>query len=360
MSEDLSALFSVNAAELIEAPKGESVFYQVSAAKGKDKVYESTVRFLPNIFNPAKSRIKKWSVWLTNADTEEKKSVDVPDGPCLLQDAFFAHFNSESAKDKEMAKKFQRRENFYTLVYIVNDVNQPHLNGKIKVWKFGPQVAEILDNAAKDADEPINYLDIFKGNTFKITCVEKSGYNNYTQSKFLSRVDPLMVNGKEINNNKKDLEALATWLRENSTDLSQYEYAPENETPEIKKFIVEAIKSIVPSGRILDKILKKGSSTNSGPTKKSKPSTEEVTPPKAKTKAKPIEIVEDDDDDDETLDLDDDENTSTPILDDDDDDDETVIDLDDDEDDELDMLVKNIGKSKKSKASKMFDDEEDD
>ena len=56
--DNLDSIFSVQAVEMVKAPKAESVFYNIGADKGTDKVYTSQVKFLPNIFNTKNSSRK--------------------------------------------------------------------------------------------------------------------------------------------------------------------------------------------------------------------------------------------------------------------------------------------------------------
>ena len=55
--------------------KKESAFYTPSAKDGKDKVYVSKIKFLPNIFNTKNSLINKYVTYLENLDSEEKKML---------------------------------------------------------------------------------------------------------------------------------------------------------------------------------------------------------------------------------------------------------------------------------------------
>jgi hypothetical protein len=54
-------------------------------------------------------------------------------------------YNSGSAEDKELYKKFQRRFYGYALVYVVNDPTKPENKGKMKILQFGVNVNKFLN-----------------------------------------------------------------------------------------------------------------------------------------------------------------------------------------------------------------------
>lgn len=354
---DLNDVFAVSATSLLaKNSKTEGIFYMPSAEKGIDKVYSSQIKFITNIHNPSKSLIKKWTVWLQNPDTEEKKSVDCPstvDQPSLLQDAFFALWNSPSAHDKALSDKFKRREVFFSLVYIVKDEHNPSAEGKIKIFKFGKQLYEVLEASAKDPDEPNDFLNFFEGRTLRLKIVEKSGYNHFSQSNFGTKVHEIEINGEKMTDTPKNRKILASWLKENSPDLSEYAFKPWDE--EMRKFIIEAIKAIIPNENMVNKLLKK-SGVDISKTKKVDLIDEDEIVAKPKSKIPKVVV-----DDERPLA----KKVPKKIIIDDDEDELNLDDIDDSELDEIDAHISKINSKNKSVSKKQSrkiiieDDDED-
>ena len=411
-NDDLNDVFSVRAASVVSNSKNESAFYSPSADKGIDKVYSSQIKFITNIHNPSKSFIQKFVVWLQNPDTEEKKSIDCPstlgkDAKSLLQDAFFALWNSPSAHDKKLSEKFKRKDTYYSLVYIVKDDHNPTLEGKIKIFKFGKQLYDVLESSANDVDEPNDFLDFFNGRTLKLKIVEKSEYNNYASSTFGTKVHYINIDGEDMTDTPKNRKKLQEWLKENSPDISEYTFKPWDE--ETRKYVIDCIKAIIPNESMVNKILKKGGvaptvkgkkveldedyDTEEENNKKKKSKSNVPKPPiddededdepvvKAKpTKKKPVVIEDEDEDEDEDevfIDPPKKGKLATPKKkpvvvedDDEDEDDDDEINLDDMDDDELDEIDAHISKinskpkAKPAPASKKkqidYDDDDED
>jgi hypothetical protein len=109
-------------------------FYKPYPEDGKDGVYKSLIRFVPNPVDPAKSKVHKYYVYLNDPVSGDGFSVDCPSTvgkKSILKDLFWKLKNSHSAADQELAKKFSRKEDFYALIQIVQDKNSPELEGKI-------------------------------------------------------------------------------------------------------------------------------------------------------------------------------------------------------------------------------------
>lgn len=261
--EDLSKIFSISAKDLLNTTEKseETNFYKPSPDKGIDKVYTSQIIFLPYAKNPSISLIDKWTVWIDDEENGRKINVDCPSTvkkPSLLQDAFFACRNSDNANIRNLQNLFKRKRDLYSLVYIVQDQHQPELEGKIKIFKFGQQIYDILQSAANDQDEPINFLDVLNNKIFKLVVNEvNTGTKpmpNYKLSKFLNKNHKIIINGKEITKKKEDLKIFVNWLKENSPELEPYQYKDWDE--ETRKIVVNYIKSSIPSNEIVNQILK--------------------------------------------------------------------------------------------------------
>ena len=220
---------SVNDVDLYsKEAKKESVLYSPTADKGKDGTYKSLVRFVPNPKNPNKSIVRKFIYWLE--DSEGKGSYfDSPTTigqKCPVQDLFFKLRNSESAIDKKMSEKLKRREVYYAIVQIIKDANEPELEGKYKIFKFGFKIKEKIDAELQpEFDTPTQIFDLFEGKNFELVITKFGGYNNYDNSKFQGRKTPITINGVAMENNKENKAMILSSLSE-APALEDFDFRP--------------------------------------------------------------------------------------------------------------------------------------
>ena len=118
-------------------------------------------------------------------------------------DLFFALRNSNSARDKDLSEKWKRRTSYFALIQILEDKHNPELEGKIKLFQFGVQIKEKLEMIANgdfDGESANNPFDLWTGLPLYLYIKEVTGdggkrkYNNYTDSKFLHKPRPYLVN----------------------------------------------------------------------------------------------------------------------------------------------------------------------
>lgn len=209
--------------------KKESVFYRPSADKGgKDGIYRALIRFLPNPVNPQKSLVRKFVYWLEDAEGNAAY-YDCPStvgDKSPIQDTFFKLRKSESAADQKMAEKLKRREVYYSLVQIIKDPNDPELDGKIKIFKFGYKIKQKIDEElTPQFDEPTQVFDLYNGKNFELTISKQGGFNNYDSSKFQGSKSRIKLNGEELGNTEADKANMLEYLN-SAPKLDEVEYKP--------------------------------------------------------------------------------------------------------------------------------------
>lgn len=251
-------IFNLSADAFITPAKTSAAeFYQPSADKGRDGVYKALVRFLPNVHNPAQSKIMKYYVWLEDPTTNEGFSVDCPSTvgkKSILKDMYWKLKKSESVKDQELADShFSRVESHIALVQILKDPNQPELEGKIMVYKFGAKINQKIEAQLKpEFGDPVNPFDLFEGKVFALHIVKKMKWNNYDQCGFVGDKTPLVLDGQPIKRTKEDMEKVTAWLKENSTDISKYAYKDWDD--EMTNKVLNVISKLVPDGRMIEQM----------------------------------------------------------------------------------------------------------
>lgn len=85
-------------------------------------------------------------------------------------------WNSGIESDKQVARSFKRRTNLYANVLIIDDPMRPELNGTVKLYRYGPMIQKILENAMFpqfETDTPVNPFDPWSGADFEIRMVGK-------------------------------------------------------------------------------------------------------------------------------------------------------------------------------------------
>ena len=239
-------------------------FYKPYPEDGKDGVYKSLMRFVPNSANPAKSKIHKYYVYLNDPISGNAFSADCPSTVgkrSILKDLFWKLKNSHSAADQELAKKFSRKEDYYSLVQIVQDKNKPELEGKIMLFKFGKKLNELIEAQLQpEYGEPSNPFDLFEGKLFAVQVRKVGEWNNYDLCSFVGDKCPIQVNGKPMKKNQDDMKAILEYLNEGPKNLTSFDYKDWDDDMTDK--IMSVIKNTVPEARIINEIIA-GVSTSS-------------------------------------------------------------------------------------------------
>lgn len=255
--ENFQDIFNLDANDFVEKTETrESELYKPDPKKGKDNVYKALVRFVPFHKDPKKSKVKKYSYWLTDPLTSDSFSVDCPSSinqKSILQDTYWKLKKSPSVAEQKLADKFKRRENYYALVQILKDDQDPSLIGKIKVLKFGQKLNNIIQSELQpEYGKPYNPFDPFKGRVMALTVSIVAGYNNYDLSKFVGDETPLMLDGKPLESSPEQMTKFVEFLKTNSPDLSNYDY--KDWTDDVREKVKSVIENTVPTMRTTESI----------------------------------------------------------------------------------------------------------
>ena len=255
--ENFNDIFNLDSNDFVEKTETrESEFYKPDPKKGKDNTYKALVRFVPFFKDPKKSKVKKYSYWLTDSLTQESFSVDCPstiNQKSIIQDTYWKLKKSPSVAEQKLADKFKRRENYYALVQILKDDQDPSLVGKVKVLKFGQTLNNIIQGELQpEYGKPYNPFDPFKGRVMALTVSIVAGYNNYDLSKFVGEETPVMLDGKPLEQNSQEMARFVEFLKTSSPDLSNYDYKEWND--EMRDKVRSVIENAVPTMRTTESI----------------------------------------------------------------------------------------------------------
>jgi hypothetical protein len=255
--ENFQDIFNLDANDFVEKTETrESELYKPDPKKGKDNVYKALIRFVPFHKDPKKSKVKKFSYWLTDPLTGDSFSVDCPSSvnqKSIIQDTYWKLKKSPSVAEQKLAEKFKRRENYYALVQILKDDHDPSLVGKIKVLKFGQKLNNIIQAELQpEYGKPYNPFDPFKGRVMALTVTIVAGYNNYDVSKFVGEETPLLLDGQPLKQDAATMSKFVEFLKASSPDLSNYDYKDWND--ETRDKVKSVIENTVPTMRTTEAI----------------------------------------------------------------------------------------------------------
>lgn len=235
----------------------ESEFYKPYPESGKDGVYKSLIRFLPNVADPSKSKIHKYYVYLTDPASGDSFSVDCPSTvgkKSILKDIFWKLKNSHSAADQELAKSFSRKEDYYSLVQIVQDKNNPELEGKIMIFKFGKKLNDMLEAQLKpEYGEPCNPFDLFSGKLFSVHSRKVGEWNNYDLCSFVGDKCAVEIDGRKMEKTPGDMKTITDYLEAGPKNLTSFDYKDWDDA--LTERVMGVIKNTVPDGRLVNEIM---------------------------------------------------------------------------------------------------------
>lgn len=239
------------------AASSGSDLYKPTADDGKDGTYKAIIRFVPNPANPRNSLVKKYVHWLTNA-SGDGKMVDSPSTlgeKCPIADVFFKLRKSDSAVDRKMSDKLKRREQYFALVKVIKDPQNPDLEGQYKIFKFGYKIKEKIDEELKPAfGEPTQVFDLFAGKNFELIITRQGDFNNYDKSKFSSSTSAIDMNGAPAERTKEVMASIKSEL-DAAPSLEPYEYKAWD--AETRDFVNSILRNYLNPGDSLDSVVSK-------------------------------------------------------------------------------------------------------
>lgn len=222
-----------------EKEKRDGVFYSPNANAAPDGIYEAKIRFLYNPRNPVKSIIHKVVYYLKDEKTGQGYYFDSPISigdwnSCEIFQLWKRLSKSENAIDRKNAEKIQKKDVYYSLVYIIDDKVNPEYNGKIKIFRYGVKIKSKLDWFLNPkSGKKIDVFNFFTGRNLNLYITRVAGYNNYDQTMFDNESSPIVINGIEVQPTPEGRELLKKFM-ENAPVLEQVEYKPLTEEQRIQ------------------------------------------------------------------------------------------------------------------------------
>jgi len=210
--------------------KNDSVIFAPKAKDASDGIYQAKVRFLYNPSNPTKSIIHKVTYFLKD-ETDKGYTFDSPQSvgdwnSCECAQLWRKLSKSESALDRKNAEKLQKRDVFYSLVYIIDDAVKPANNGKIMVLKYGVKLKAKLDRYLNPkTGKKVDIFNFFNGRNMDLYITRQGNFNNYDDTSFEDAGTAIEINGVEVEANEAGRESLKKFM-DSAPSLDQFEYKP--------------------------------------------------------------------------------------------------------------------------------------
>lgn len=95
---------------------------------------------------------------------------------------------------KDLASARSRKMSYWANIFVVKDDANPEAVGKVFKFRFGKKIFEKIQAALMpemEEETPINVTDVFEGANFLLKVKQVSGFANYDDSKFASKISEL-------------------------------------------------------------------------------------------------------------------------------------------------------------------------
>jgi hypothetical protein len=231
-------------------------FYTPSAGdeKATNKNYKSVLRLVPNVKDVSKSKIQKF-IYFFDTGTE-KFYVDCPSNldakkKNIITEAYFATWKHDSATIREISKQFKRKPYFWCLALINEDKQHPELEGKIKIFRFGNQIDDLIvkQNEESPGKSKVNVFNPFTGKDLYLDIRNKKIGDNdqtmttYEDSYFGENRTTIRIDGKNVEAKQENSALVQEFLQTNSPDLSQMEAKEWDADMENK--VIETVRNLL-------------------------------------------------------------------------------------------------------------------
>lgn len=158
------------------------------------------VRLVPNANSPKETIFHYYNHgWNSNATGKYVTALcPTTFGESCPIDAYYLKtYRTGTQSEKDNSRVLSRKEGWMVNVYVVSDPDNPENEGKVKILRYGKELAKIIESAL-EGDDAAEFgvervFDVVNGSTLRIKCENRSGKDRggkqmvtYAASKFLS------------------------------------------------------------------------------------------------------------------------------------------------------------------------------
>jgi len=176
------------------------------------------IRLVPNLDEPKKTIFHyfhhSWNSLSTNKFVTSICPTTFGE-TCPICSHAIKTYRSGSESEKEQNKLINRKENWLVNAYVVSDPQTADNVGKVKMLRYGRELAKIVDEAI-DGEDSAEFgpkiFDVVNGCSLRIKCESRSGAANkkqfvsYSSSKFITESSLDIDNISDIHANIFNLE----------------------------------------------------------------------------------------------------------------------------------------------------------
>lgn len=195
--------------------KSENVFKDFLKFEA-GKTYQ--IRLVPNLKEPKRTIFHyyhhSWNSLATNKFVTALCATTFGES-CPICSHAIKTFRTGNDQEKELNKLINRKENWLVNAYVVTDPTNEENVGKLKILRYGRELAKIIDDAidGEDSEEfGSKIFDVVNGCSLRVRCESRSGmtgkkqFVSYSSSKFVSATTLEVDNIDELHSNIFKLE----------------------------------------------------------------------------------------------------------------------------------------------------------
>lgn len=246
----------------------------------KNKTYSARGRFVRDLrWKDANGKYvgkyHKKMYYLTDpTDTDRKFYAEcpsnwgVPTSQNIVSSAFFKLRELDSVSMKRIANSnFGQLQFWWSLFQIMIDEQQPDLQGKIKILRFGKPVNTILEAVINGKPElgkaGLDVFYPFRGKDFFINVFEKTvedkerggnkKFPSYERSSFDDEITSIMIDGVRVKDDAEGRQKVVKYLSDNAPELKQMEITKWDEATEQK--VMESMRITIGDDDLFNQII---------------------------------------------------------------------------------------------------------
>lgn len=242
----------------------------VTDSKVKGGEWKSTLRFVPFAANVALSKIKKFVYFFENGT--EKFYVDCTSNldsrkRNIISEAYFFTNKHDSAQLRKISNLFKRKIYYWSPVLILEDAQYPELVGKIKIFRYGNQINDLIvkEGEEKAGRTKVNVFNPFTGKDLYLI-VKKDTFQDkntgqtqemvsYGDSYFGENRTTLILNGTSLESTVENQKIIHEFLLANTPDMQPFQAKAWDEETEAK--VVSTVRDIIGNTQVFNEIYKK-------------------------------------------------------------------------------------------------------
>jgi hypothetical protein len=182
------------------------------------------VRLVPNPNSPKETIFHYYNHAWTSNSTGKFVTALCPTTfgeSCPIDAYYLKTYRTGTESEKKAASVLSRKEGWFVNVYVISDPGNPENEGKVKILRYGKELAKVIQGAL-EGDDVAEFgvervFDVNEGCTLRIKCENRAGdrrggkqYITYASSKFLppSNLGLDETKLQDIYNSVHDLKAI--------------------------------------------------------------------------------------------------------------------------------------------------------